>query len=292
MTRPPTGRVPMARTAPTLRVVKKPPFPPTNPPMCTVSFLPTADGFLLTMNRDELHVRPPALPPEFARAGRLRSLYPRERGDGTWIGVNEAGLVFALLNWHARPLRDRRPPRRRGTVITTLLAAEDPAAVETIFGGMDVSAINPFRLVVAAVDGRVLEEWRSDGSGTLEVTPLPWRRAHWFSSGFDEPAANRVRAETCKREAWASPPRTSAWLRDLHRSHHPAKGAFSICMHRDDAETVSCTELTVDRSGARMTYSAGPACTPGPRLSWTLPLRPIPDQRLSTGSGIMEQKEK
>ncbi len=119
-----------------------------------------------------------------------------------------------------------------------------------------------------------MEEWRSDGSDTLEVTPLPWRRTHWFSSGVDEPTAHCVHLETCAREAWVSPPRTSTWLRDLHRSHPLAKGAFSVCMHRDDAETVSGTELAVDCAAAAMTYSTGPACTPGPRLSFTLPLQP------------------
>ena len=133
--------------------------------------------------------------------------------------------------------------------------------------------MNPFRLVVAAAGERLLEEWRSDGSGTLEATPLPWRRTHWFSSGVDEPKAHRIRLETCTREAWVSPPRTSTWLRDLHRSHHPARGAFSVCMHRDDAETVSGTELVVDLAAATMTYSTGPACMSGPRLSFTLPLQ-------------------
>ena len=34
-----------------------------------------------------------------------------------------------------------------------------------------------------------------------------------------------------------------AWMRRLHRSHVPAPGPFSICVHREDARTVSYTEI-------------------------------------------------
>ena len=241
--------------------------------MCTVSFLPSADGFLLAMNRDELRTRPTALPPEYSQTGELRSLYPRDPGGGTWVGVNEAGLVFALLDWHARPSHGPGATASRSKLIPALLAAGSPQTAREVRCRLDLAALGPFRLVVAAAGGRRLEEWRSDGEGGCEVAPLPWRRAHWFSSSFDEARANRTRTETCEREAWVSPARTLAWLHDLHRSHHPAKGAFSVCMHRANAATANCTELAVNASAATMTYSTGPACEPGPRLCLTLPLR-------------------
>jgi hypothetical protein len=33
------------------------------------------------------------------------------------------------------------------------------------------------------------------------------------------------------------------WLRSAHRSHVPAPGPFSVCVHRPDTATVSCTEV-------------------------------------------------
>jgi len=241
--------------------------------MCTVSFLPSNDGFHLAMNRDEQLSRMAALPPEVFTHGALRALYPHELNGGTWVGVNEAGLALALINWYSQPQSKSGKIASRGEVIPALLAADTMVEVGELLASLDVGAMNPFRLIVASSRERSLREWRSSG-GALDTVMFPWKRAHWFSSGFDEAEANRVRGLTCARAARLSQPDSAAWLRKLHASHYPAKGAFSICMHRIDACTVSCTELSVNAAAAAMTYSAGPACQRGPRFAKTLRLFP------------------
>ena len=57
--------------------------------MCSVSFLPRADGFVLAMNRDESLARLSGLPPEVHGREGLLMLYPRELSGGKWIGVAE-----------------------------------------------------------------------------------------------------------------------------------------------------------------------------------------------------------
>jgi hypothetical protein len=48
----------------------------------------------------------------------------------------------------------------------------------------------------------------------------------------------------------------------LHRSHGTERGPYSTCMHREDAATVSYTEVTVSRQRADMSYTPGtPCCT-------------------------------
>jgi hypothetical protein len=55
---------------------------------------------------------------------------------------------------------------------------------------------------------------------------------------------------------------STEWLRRLHRSHSPKRGPYSTCMHRDDAATVSYTEVVVSRHGATMGHTPGaPCCT-------------------------------
>jgi hypothetical protein len=244
--------------------------------MCTVSFLPAGDGFHLAMNRDEQLSRRAALPPRIAKCGALRALYPHEWSGGTWIGVNAVGLTFALINWYSEPQRLRAGTVSRGEVIPALLGAATVADAEDHLGALPVALMSPFRLIVISRRERALREWKSSG-GNLEGTSFSWERRHWFSSGFDEAAANRVRALTCARASRLAPPASPAWLRDLHRSHHPSKGALSICMHRIDACTMSFTELSVTGSSATMSYHAGPACERGPRFVKALRLsRQIP----------------
>ena len=95
--------------------------------MCTLSFIPVEGGFHLLMNRDEQRSRITALPPRLHPCGNLRAIYPSEQGGGTWIGVNEAGLCAALLNWYSKPPLADRPAFSRGLISPTLLAAQkDP----------------------------------------------------------------------------------------------------------------------------------------------------------------------
>lgn len=211
---------------------------------------------MLAMNRDEQVSRPRALVPRRRWAGTRASLYPSEAGGGTWIGASDAGFSLALINWYAKPQRDRTLCVSRGIIIPHLLAAENLAEAAAMFADLPMVKINPFRLVAASFWERRLWEWRWDGE-RLTRSQFGWSLRHWFSSGYDEALVNKKRAAMV-REA-AKP--TRAGLRKLHQSHLPAEGPYSICMHRADAKTVSYTEIVTAKSGTTMRYAAGSPCT-------------------------------
>ena len=71
--------------------------------MCTLTFIPKPQGYLLGMNRDERLTRELALAPAAITTSGLPAVYPRESGGGTWIGSNAAGITFALLNQNPGP---------------------------------------------------------------------------------------------------------------------------------------------------------------------------------------------
>ncbi len=237
--------------------------------MCSVSFLPHSGGFDLLMNRDELLSRPAALPPSIHRCGGLAALYPHELHGGTWAGINESGLTLALINWYSQP--QLAGTLSRGEVIPALLAEETAGEAEVRLKALPLSRMNPFRLIIVSPSEKRLQEWRSSGS-LLEGSALPWEKCHWFSSGFDEEQANHVRRLTCGDAAGEADADTLPWLRRLHRSHVPTNGAFSLCMHRADACTVSCTEISLNSTGAVMAYHAGPPCCSGPPFTMSLRL--------------------
>lgn len=234
--------------------------------MCTVSFIPNKTGFDLAMNRDEQLGRMAALPPAMIEHGVFKALYPRELQGGTWIGLNEAGLAFALINWYSETQRQAAGTLSRGGVIPALLATATARDAESALMEMPLKRLNPFRIIVISLAEHCLHEWRSNGE-MIKGSVLPWDKHHWFSSGFDEATANRIRLATCQQAAQELDADTLPWLRRLHSSHHPAKDAFSICMHRIGACTVSYTEIVADSKSAVMTYHASPMCGRGPHLS-------------------------
>jgi hypothetical protein len=138
-----------------------------------------------------------------------------------------------------------------------------------MLSGLPLPRINPFRLIAVCPTERAVWEWRWDGT-VLDSKHHSWKRRHWFSSGHDEAMVNEERAAVVRQAAKRVSAQTPAWLRKLHQSHQPRRGASSICMHRDDAQTVSYTQITATARRAQMRYAAGPPCTKKPGMPRSL----------------------
>ena len=239
--------------------------------MCTVSFLPTARGFRLAMNRDEKRARAVALPPEVFRCGRRRAIYPRERNGGTWLAANDAGLCLALINWHTIAREPNEEPESRGRIIPALAGAVEVRAIVRRLNATPLLNSRPFRLLVFDSRHKAIVELRWD-LAELSVREHPWRVQHWFSSGYDEPGVERARGQICA--TWrASLGKSAAALKKLHASHLPRRGPFSICMHRADAATLSYSEVSCSDRRVTLRYSPGPPCQGRDRITKSLSLR-------------------
>jgi hypothetical protein len=227
--------------------------------MCTISFIPNSKGFYLGMNRDESLRRPVALRPELHRTENRCSIYPSEPSGGTWIGVNNLGLSLALINWHATPTRQGNRVISRGVVVKTLLSADNSNQLHSALIALPLHQMPPFRLIAIALRERSVAElrWNQD---QLLTKRCDWTAQHWFSSGFDESIVQAKRAEICENEGKKSGAGTLQWLRALHRSHLPKPSALSICMHSENAGTVSYTEIVLENSLGVMRYHQGPLC--------------------------------
>ena len=231
--------------------------------MCTLTFVPTEDGYLVGMNRDELLTRRVALPPKrFQRSG-MEMVYPSEPSGGTWIACNDRGNLLALLNWNAREsprLGEKR--KTRGLVIPELIGEPDLPAADSHFQQMNLDGLFPFRLVLVFRKEKVVNEWRWDGTAK-QFLRLSWARKHWFSSSLSDSLAEKERGRACEAVAGETVAGSSSWLRRLHRSHVPRPGPFSVCVHRQDAATVSYTEVRCGASQISMDYLDGNPCLKG-----------------------------
>lgn len=228
--------------------------------MCTATWLRHHDRLHLFFNRDEERRREPALPPRKLVAGGVRCLAPQDgRAGGTWILASEHGLALALLN-RSEGKRPDGSPRSRGELPLELAGASEPVDFEAALGRADLTTFPPFTLLalwsdpaagaVAAWDGVRLDCRATDPTAGMLC-----------SSGLGDEPARRQREASWRR--WRERAGTE-WSprhhRDLHRSHEPRPHAFSICMHREDAATLSMVEIEIDDARARLAYRPGPPC--------------------------------
>ena len=227
--------------------------------MCTISFIPGRDGFLLGMNRDELRSRPIALPPELHETSEGFAVYPSEPGGGTWIGMNDAGLCLTLINWHKIPVRRIDRAESRGIVIRELIQSNAGEDLSRFLHALPIEGMPPFRLIAINSREKVIAEFQWDQSRVVTMRH-GWIPGHWFSSGLDEKRVETERGAVCRR-AWSQPGAGEiCWLRRLHGSHLASCRWLSICMHGLDAHTVSYTETQFCGATATMRYHPGPLC--------------------------------
>jgi hypothetical protein len=227
--------------------------------MCTVTFMPRRTGYCLAMNRDEKRTRPEAHSPAQRYVHGHGVIYPFETGGGTWIALNHSGVSFALINWYSVAQPVKTVTLSRGGVILSLVTATAKDSVDAGLNDLPLDRINPFRLISAFPNSREVVEWRWDLSQLVRRNHR-WGPQQWVSSGFDEPRAQDVRARFFQRAQRQKSAGCGVWLRRLHCSHWPHEGPFSTCMHREDAVTVSYTEVSVLRNRARMRHVHGAPC--------------------------------
>ncbi len=242
--------------------------------MCTVSWIYQGAGYHLFCNRDEKHTRRPASKPQVLTRGGMRILAPID-GDfgGTWIAVNESGLSLALVN------RGPGTPAQlsRGLLVMSLIASPALWDVKDRLAATDLSDFAPFTLVGLAPGGpAALLTW--DGREAAFVTDAD-PQMPLVSSSVDPAGCESQRRHTLERLRAKSPELGPSALLAFHRSHSPASGAHSVCMHRDDAQTVSFTWVTVNHGEANMHYAAGPPCRSLAGESLSLALHGLPQMQ-------------
>lgn len=240
--------------------------------MCTVSFVVRRTGYALGMNRDEKRSRIAGLPPRRTHRNGRTILAPSEPNGGTWIGVNDSGATLALINWYSVAARVAEKVVSRGEVVRRLLPDDSAATVDLALADLPLNRVNPFRLIGVFPTGKSLVEWRWNLQ-QLERREHSWRTNTWISSGFDEPGAQRARGRVFKAALQQTSVGTASWLHRLHRSHGPVAGPYSTCMHREDAATVSYTEIRVSNRQASMSYTPGAPCCTHPSTTVLMDLR-------------------
>jgi hypothetical protein len=226
--------------------------------MCTVTLIARKRGYLLGMNRDEKLTRIAGLPPREQVVNGRRALFPSEPAGGTWVGVNEARVSFALINWYSVPARVNGPAVSRGAVTRSALATVTSAEASALLEQLPLERTNPFRLIGVFPDEEKVVEWRWNLS-RLDVVSHAWQTNIWISSGFDESGAQESRQQAF-RDVLESKCGSVHWLRRLHCSHLPSPSPYSICMHREDAASVSYSEIRVGKAMVTMSYANGLPC--------------------------------
>lgn len=197
-----------------------------------------------------------------------KALYPLDPvAGGTWVASNEYGLTFALLNYYQAPV-DASVKHSRGLIIPSLLPAHSPAEAYAILKRVNLKGFAPFNLLcfspLAASPKkfsdphRRVQVLRWDGNSLekiMQTSPL-------VSSAVDYENVNAVRRELYRNLCAEREVLKPMDFYRYHAMHEPARGHLSVCMHREDARTVSFSHVAVGHHVIAFTYlDSAPCCS-------------------------------
>ncbi|GIX43113.1 MAG: hypothetical protein KatS3mg129_2846 [Leptospiraceae bacterium] len=125
--------------------------------MCTLTIIPYnhLQKVFIGFNRDELKNRKVAIPPAIYNNNNIQMIYPKDANfGGTWLGLNEYGYFFFLLNYNQKNLYlnyyinpSYKNKKSRGLIIPELLQLKSKIEILNYIKNLDYYNYSPFRLI-------------------------------------------------------------------------------------------------------------------------------------------------
>ncbi|WP_370511895.1 NRDE family protein [Telmatospirillum sp. J64-1] len=198
---------------------------------------------LLAANRDEMSGRP-WLPP--ARHWPDRDLVAGldELAGGTWLGMNDHGLVAAILN-RTGTLGPAPGKRSRGELPLEALDHNDAVDAAEAFLHLAPQAYRPFNMVIA--DNRDAYWLRSDGD-RITVAEIPEGFSILTAGELNDTACPRIRKFLpLFQQAQIPDPEGGDWTAWQHllsqKGSETSHGADALCIQREDGYGTSSSSL-------------------------------------------------
>jgi uncharacterized protein with NRDE domain len=225
---------------------------------------------VVAANRDE-HYDRPAAPPALLNAGPAILAGRDLRAGGTWLGVNEHGLIAGILNRRADGEPEPRPgTRSRGLLCLDVLALKTAPAARAFVESHTID-YQPFTLLCADTN----RAWIAYNQGAQIQTKAIGPGLHVFSSATESDASSDKRDRAYLRFAGlAENLKTDRdfaaggflRLREVLGDHTPGAGSDdprdAICMHGENAGTVSSSIIVYSQRERRLRtlFCSGAPC--------------------------------
>jgi uncharacterized protein with NRDE domain len=240
--------------------------------MCTLAlYFHALEGYplIVAANRDEFFDRPSA-PPQVLQRRPLIFGGKDLRSGGTWLGVNEHGLLAGILNRRSNTGAKGTAARSRGLLCLDILTARDPLAARALVGKQRGSDYQPFNLLFAGKERAFVAANLGEEISCVEVE----KGLHVLGNtavydARSEKMQHAYRLFSTAKDRWERSPNgppslapLKAALRDhsLADDSNEPKGA--ICVHTESYGTVSSSIIIYAEAERRFAsyHASGPPC--------------------------------
>jgi len=225
--------------------------------MCTLTWFTTDSGYELFFNRDERLTRSRAELPVVQEVDGVTLISPTDAdAGGTWIAVNQFGITVCLLNhYQFQQIETYKDWKSRGDIVKKFAVISDLRLAQEWFDDLPLDDYRAFRMFIIDPRGNNrLCVW--DGhSARLELNVTMPKS----SSSVDAKNVKAIRKNLFKNLNLVESRDSQDYI-NYHSSHLPSRSKDSVCMHRDDAKTVSLSHVCIDSLNISFRYADGSPC--------------------------------
>jgi len=222
--------------------------------MCTVTFIPTTAGGLLTSSRDERIIRQTTAPVSM-QVGNRKLLFPKdELAGGSWIAASDDFRFACLLNGAFEDHKNEPYYRKsRGLVLVDSFHYETTDAFIRTY---DFEGIEPFTLLLLTQHTNLsLIELRWDGT-TLFQQFVDTQQAHiWSSATLYSSEIRTQRKRFFEQWVVNNSDKEFFDMLNFHQSKHEFATEDAILMERSDGlRTMSISQLFIQQKTVDFHY--------------------------------------
>lgn len=222
--------------------------------MCTATYQFSGKSYDVFFSRDDRTDRATAILPERQTdrfGGQYIAPIDSERG-GTWFATHTSGVSMALLNGTAQPKHIAK--RSRGELIPYVIHCLEINDVLSHLNQLNLTQYGYFHLLVFLPEsGCTMISNNGHGFVVTKAPPNPI-----VSSSFDQSGAESARSTAFSTTVPNDASRQA--FDHFHSSHYPNEGPLSVCVHREDVETLSYIRLHVSPERVCLDYVSGLPC--------------------------------
>jgi len=213
--------------------------------MCTVTYIPTRDGFYFTSSRDEKVTRNTVLPKKYNVNG-AELIYPKDKeAGGTWFASSCDGRTACLLNGafenHIKAMEYRKS---RGLV---LLESFQSLNAYEYYQRVNLANIEPFTLLTIEYFGGIVinfSELRWDGKTKYFKALSGNEPKIWSSATLYNSSARKKREGLFNHWIEKHKDFENRMILDFHNSKHGLKPKEDILMKgENDLQTLSISQV-------------------------------------------------
>ncbi|WP_350292952.1 NRDE family protein [uncultured Croceitalea sp.] len=211
--------------------------------MCTVSFIPKKDSFIITSNRDEHISRSPAYQPKTEIINGVKVVFPQDpKAGGTWFAINEKNVAVVLLNGAFENHKSTGNYKKsRGLVVLDIVSHNNPQAY---LDEINLTNIEPFTVIV--VQQNKLVELRWDG-GDKFIKSLDSSECYiWSSTTLYNKVVIKNREELFLKFLDNSVINTASIV-DFHSNNHQDFQNGFIIDRASGLKTFSVTQVVLEK---------------------------------------------